>query len=134
MSLRSQSILETVAREEREAPLPQKIFGDRTTFLSRNNFGFQPDNLGRPVITDFGLSVHGDTLHDHGIQPSSYRAPEVLLGGEWDYSADIWNLGALVRCIESIDSQKLTSSLDLGIIMWKRPFRRSDIIGEFNIC
>lgn len=97
MALRDQSTLDTVAREEREDPLPQKKYTDRTIYLSRNDFGFQVNNLGRPVITDFGLSVHGDSPHNHTIQPSGFRAPEVILGAGWDYSVDIWNLGALVR-------------------------------------
>lgn len=30
------------------------------------------------------------------IQPESLRAPEVIIGAEWDTKADIWNLGCLV--------------------------------------
>jgi hypothetical protein len=33
----------------------------------------------------------------HPIQPDHYRASEVILGAGWTYSADIWNLGVLVR-------------------------------------
>ncbi|KAJ5584222.1 uncharacterized protein N7459_004022 [Penicillium hispanicum] len=55
------------------------------------------ENLGRPVITDFGLSVFGDGgPHNHPIQPNSFRAPEVVIGAKWDYSVDVWNLGALI--------------------------------------
>lgn len=98
MALRDQSVLDTVAREEREDPLPQKKYKDRTIYLSRNDLGFQVNNLGRPVITDFGLSVYGDNApYTHTIQPSGFRAPEVIIGAGWDYSVDIWNLGALVR-------------------------------------
>ena len=51
------------------------------------------------VITDFGLAVEGSQTHYHPIQPDSFRAPEVILGAGWKYSADIWNLGALVWLI-----------------------------------
>lgn len=30
------------------------------------------------------------------IQPESLRAPEVIIGAEWDTKADIWNFGCLV--------------------------------------
>ena len=98
MALSNHSLLDSVIRDEREDPLPQKVFEDRTIYLCRNNFGFQVSSLGRPVITDFGLSVFGDKApHNHPIQPNGFRAPEVIIGANWDYSVDIWNLGALVR-------------------------------------
>ncbi|PLB51495.1 kinase domain protein [Aspergillus steynii IBT 23096] len=54
-------------------------------------------SLGRPVITDFGLSVYGEKApYTHPIQPNGFQAPEVILRASWDYSVDIWNLGALV--------------------------------------
>lgn len=30
------------------------------------------------------------------IQPQKLRAPEVILGANWDYKVDIWNLGLIV--------------------------------------
>lgn len=90
MALRDQSILDAVAHNEMEAPLPQKNSIGRTIYLSRNDFGFQADNIGRPVITDFGLSVREDKhAHNHTIQPNGFRAPEVIIGADWDYSVDI---------------------------------------------
>jgi serine/threonine-protein kinase SRPK3 len=38
---------------------------------------------------------------DGHIQPESLRAPEVLIGAEWDTKVDIWNLGCLVRTHQS---------------------------------
>ncbi|KAI3092197.1 hypothetical protein CBS147333_10251 [Penicillium roqueforti] len=97
MALRDHCVLDAVVQDEIEDPLPQKILKDRTIYLSRNNFGLQVGNLGRPVITDFGLSVRGDEgPHNHPIQPNGFRAPEVIIGASWNYSADIWNLGALI--------------------------------------
>jgi serine/threonine-protein kinase SRPK3 len=98
MALQDQSLLDVVVQEKLDAPLPRKILEDRTIYLSRNDFGFRVDQLGRPVITDLGLSVYGDRgPHTHPIQPDGFRAPEVIIGAGWDYSVDIWNLGALVR-------------------------------------
>lgn len=123
MALRDHSVLDAVVRDEIEGPLPQKISDDRTIYLSHNNFGFQANSLGRPVITDFGLSVCGDKAsHNHSIQPNGFRAPEVLIGASWDYSVDIWNLGALVRLFGIHPLDILTIYLDLGTALWDRSF------------
>jgi serine/threonine protein kinase len=51
-----------------------------------------------PVITDFGAAQYGDKapVRIPPIQPHAYRAPEVMLGIGWSYSADMWNFGLLV--------------------------------------
>jgi serine/threonine-protein kinase SRPK3 len=99
MALRDHAILDKVARDEIDDPLPQKRLEDRTIYLSRNEFGLQARGMGRPVITDFGLAVHGDVPHPyyHSIQVHDYRAPEVVLAAGWSYSVDVWNLGVLVQ-------------------------------------
>ncbi|EGC46905.1 vacuolar sorting protein [Histoplasma capsulatum var. duboisii H88] len=98
IALRDESILDIIARDEFEHPLPQKALEDRIIYLSRNGFGLQTKGIGRPVITDFGLAVHGDVphLYYHTIQADDYRAPEIILTAGWSYSADIWNLGVLL--------------------------------------
>ena len=55
MAPRDQSVLDAVAQDEMNSPLPQKKLEDRTIDLSRNDFGLQAKSLERPVITDFGL-------------------------------------------------------------------------------
>lgn len=47
-------------------------------------------------LTDFGVAATKDGFHAKIIQPVALRAPEVIIGCEWDASADIWNLGCLV--------------------------------------
>ncbi|CAK7221095.1 hypothetical protein SBRCBS47491_004411 [Sporothrix bragantina] len=47
-------------------------------------------------LADFGTS---SWTHDHlteWIQPNMLRAPEVILGAEWDTKVDIWNLGLVI--------------------------------------
>lgn len=58
-----------------------------------------------PKIVDFGASIRFDDADERGIhpiQPDHYRAPEVILGCGWGMSADMWNLGVLVRSLASI--------------------------------
>ncbi|KAJ5736870.1 protein kinase [Penicillium malachiteum] len=97
MSLRNPSILESVAQDEMDNPSPRKHLYHRDIYLSRNYWALSPNELGRSVITDFGLAVRGDEApNSHPIQPDEYRAPEVCLGCEWSYSVDIWNLGVML--------------------------------------
>ncbi|KAJ0416500.1 kinase-like domain-containing protein [Aspergillus carlsbadensis] len=79
LALRNPSILDSIAQDEKNNPSPRK------------------QDLGRSVITDFGLAVRGDgPPNSHSIQPEGYRAPEVCLGSEWSYSVDIWSLGVML--------------------------------------
>lgn len=71
-------------------------------YRCHNDFGpLDASKLGRmyPQITDFSAAVVlGNNKHDnyvqlgtHPIQPDNYRAPEVVLGCGWSFSADMWN-------------------------------------------
>ncbi|KAL3477218.1 kinase-like domain-containing protein [Aspergillus californicus] len=97
MALGNPAILHSIAQDEMNSPSPRKELEDRMIYLSRNQWNLQPEDLGRTIITDFGLAVHGDgPPNNHPIQPDGYRAPEVSLGAEWSYSVDIWNMGVLL--------------------------------------
>ncbi|CAI7631859.1 unnamed protein product [Penicillium palitans] len=82
---------------------------NHTTYRSYDGFGpMDVEDVGNvlPKITDFGsawqLVVDPETKSQnepvvtYPIQPNYYRAPEVVLGYGWDFSADIWNFGVLV--------------------------------------
>jgi serine/threonine-protein kinase SRPK3 len=71
----------------------------RSIFQSHNDFGPLRSLYILPNIADFRLAQRGNSsgLHLHLIQPHHYWAPEVVLGAGWTYSADVWNLGVLVR-------------------------------------
>jgi serine/threonine protein kinase len=99
--LENSSVLDDVAKAEAEKPSPRKVLDDRIVYLSRNNFGHPKSSPGKPVITDFDTATPGNVSHPltHPIQPNPYRSPEVTLGAPWTYSADIWNLGVMVRLI-----------------------------------
>lgn len=83
---------------ERSTPLQQRHLPDLTIYLSHNVFRplkMREGGPGAPVITDFDRSVRGDTgeTYTYLIHQVCNRAPEVMLGLPWSYSADIWNLG-----------------------------------------
>ncbi|CAG8027706.1 unnamed protein product [Penicillium nalgiovense] len=81
-----------------------------TIYQSYDGFGpMEVEDIANvlPNITDFGSAWKFDTVDPetksqhqsvvtYPIQPNYYRAPEVVLGYGWDYSADIWNFGVLV--------------------------------------
>jgi serine/threonine-protein kinase SRPK3 len=54
------------------------------------------DDFGYAVLCDFGSAFPDDQTWDGEAQSLPYRAPEVILGAEWDHKVDIWNLGVLV--------------------------------------
>ncbi|KAH7133707.1 kinase-like domain-containing protein [Dactylonectria macrodidyma] len=47
-------------------------------------------------LADFGTSSWFDKHLAEWIQPEKLRAPEVILGADWDSKADIWNLGLVI--------------------------------------
>lgn len=55
-----------------------------------------PKSFGEPVLCDFGNAVYGTNIKDDDAYPDVYRCPEVMLQLPWSYSADIWNVGAMV--------------------------------------
>ncbi|KAK3323099.1 kinase-like domain-containing protein [Cercophora scortea] len=54
-----------------------------------------PTNLAVRLV-DFGSSCWINKHLTERIQPRVLRAPEVILGAEWDEKVDIWNLGLLI--------------------------------------
>lgn len=84
-------------------PMARKHVGDRVVYRCHNDFGPIHKGLGKMIsqITDFGLAQPGSRAEPliHPIQPNEFRAPEVLLGIGWSYSADMWNFGAMVSSL-----------------------------------
>lgn len=91
-------MIEDFSRAQAQNPMPLKVQDGHTVYLSHNDFGPLRSSFVLPKIADFGLAQYGkNELQRHPIQQDYYRAPEVILGAGWTYSADIWNLGVLVR-------------------------------------
>ncbi|KAJ5702116.1 hypothetical protein N7488_009664 [Penicillium malachiteum] len=81
----------------------------RTVYVGHGNYGaIVPKDLHNmmPKIANFGeglrmlkharAGVPDIPLGIYPIQPMQYRAPEVILGCDWDIKADIWNFGAML--------------------------------------
>lgn len=92
-------VLEEYVERQTANPAPCQERQGRPVYESRNSFGHLRSDISYVKLTDFGLAVRGDvaTPHNHAIQPREYKAPEVILNAGWTYSADIWNLGLVVR-------------------------------------
>ena len=92
------SVIEDFVRAQAYNPMHRKVLDGYSVYRSHNDFGLLRAKFVLPKIADFGLAQYGTKgLQRHPIQPDHYRAPEVILGAGWTYSADIWNLGVLVR-------------------------------------
>jgi hypothetical protein len=88
------SILAASEEAEIAQPSPRKKAMDREIYVSRTLD--MPESIGEPVLCDFGNAVYGTKLNDDDAYPDVYRCPEVMLHLPWSYSADIWNVGAMV--------------------------------------
>ncbi|BCS19490.1 uncharacterized protein APUU_12318A [Aspergillus puulaauensis] len=96
MRLSNPAIASSVAETELIEPSPRKQLVDRSIYLSRNKWNIPLSDLGAPAIQGFRNAVHGGKPHSHPIQLAKYQCPEISLGMEWTYPADIWNLGAVL--------------------------------------
>lgn len=96
LGLRDPSIFKKYIKAEQKYPSPRKDVQGHTIYASRRFEATSGDNIGPPLLSDFGSAVFGDVEHDEDVQPDVYRAPEVCLKTPWSYSIDIWNLGCLI--------------------------------------
>jgi len=104
IEIEDQEILKAFVDAEMTSPSPRKIVDGKPIYATRQ-FGL-PKEYGRVVLGDFGSAVRGDKPQIHDAQPDVYRCPEVMLKTEWGYSADIWNVGAMVCTISSLTRVK----------------------------
>ncbi|KAJ4313429.1 hypothetical protein N0V84_009408 [Fusarium piperis] len=77
-------------------PTPRKVLPDRFIYLSYE-VGI---THGPTVITDYGAARLGDPVNDEkhsgDVMPGTYRAPEIIMGADWDSKIDMWSLGVMV--------------------------------------
>ncbi|KAJ5710110.1 hypothetical protein N7493_009702, partial [Penicillium malachiteum] len=90
LSLRNPSILDSVVQDEMDNPSPRKPLDDRDIYLSRNDSALSPNELGRSVITDFGLAIRGMGLLT--VTPSSQMDIGPLKFVSGANGATLWDL------------------------------------------
>lgn len=95
MGIDDDSFLSQLETNEFENPSARKVADVRTIYESQDI----PLTRGEPIISDLGEARHAESKQSGLIQPSVYRAPEVILGMEWDNMVDIWALGQTVCSI-----------------------------------
>ena len=91
-SIQDDSILSQIEQGEISRPIARKILSDRTIYNSRP----MPLSAGPLVLGDLGEARVGNQKHRGDIMPGIYRAPEVVLGMDWDSKVDIWAVGVMV--------------------------------------
>ncbi|KAJ5162888.1 kinase-like protein [Penicillium coprophilum] len=94
--IKDNSVFTDFEEHELQKPVPRKEVDTdgRTIYMSQELK--VPKQVSSPILCDFGSAVHGDQYHSVFIQPQIYRAPEVILGVPWTFSADIWNVGCMI--------------------------------------
>ncbi|CAG7975451.1 unnamed protein product [Penicillium salamii] len=94
--IKDDSVFTEFEKYELERPVPRKeVDADGRMIYMSQELNI-PKNVGAPVLCDFGSAMLGDQPHSVCVQPQIYRAPEVLLGVPWTFSADIWNVGCMI--------------------------------------
>lgn len=91
-SLRDDSIPSQLEQGEFEQPIARKILSDRIMYISRPT----PFGSGLPTLCNLGEARVGNKKHRDDIMPGIYRAPEIVLGMDWDAKVDIWAIGVMV--------------------------------------
>jgi serine/threonine protein kinase len=94
-SIRDDSVFTNFEESELQQPVPRKVDEDGRIIYTSQELKI-PKRAGAPVLCDFGSAMLGQ-YHSVFVQPMIYRAPEVILGIPWTYSADIWSVGCMVR-------------------------------------
>ncbi|KAI1169967.1 kinase-like domain-containing protein [Nemania sp. FL0916] len=85
------SIFSEIEKNELEHPSDRKTLPDRIIYLSQP----MPLTFGSLYICDFGAAKLGDRFSED-VMPGVYRAPEIIMGLEWDCKIDIWSVGVMI--------------------------------------
>ncbi|AEO68653.1 uncharacterized protein THITE_2118248 [Thermothielavioides terrestris NRRL 8126] len=88
------TVLDKAVEGEWEKPGLRKVDGDRVVYCS-TDLGV-PDDLGDPIICDFGDAQFGDPPFLGEVMPDLFRSPEIVLAIPWDRKIDIWAFGLMI--------------------------------------
>jgi hypothetical protein len=83
------TIFKNFVQEELAEPSLRKIDGDSIIYVTRQVE--IPDNPSHFILCDFGDAQSGEETYIGEVMPDLYRAPEIVLGIEWNEKIDIWS-------------------------------------------
>ncbi|KAI1195708.1 kinase-like domain-containing protein [Nemania serpens] len=87
------NVFARLEREELENPSPRKILPNGTEIYASRPL---PVMFGPTVISNFYYAHYDRKKHTGDPMINCYRAPEILLGMEWDTKIDVWSVGILI--------------------------------------
>ncbi|OOG00365.1 hypothetical protein ASPCADRAFT_125 [Aspergillus carbonarius ITEM 5010] len=100
VSFENPSVIHSFAQNTPSRPISLKTLDDHhPIYRSHDDFGPLQSYKLIPTLSDFGAAIHQEDPSNRyilPIQPDCYRAPEVILGAGYTYSADIWNFGVMI--------------------------------------
>lgn len=64
--------------------------------IKPENILFSDDSLSNIKLIDFGASCEDCTTGFFYVQSRYYRAPEIVLGLDYDHSVDMWSVGCVL--------------------------------------
>ena len=70
------------------------------------------------IVIDFGGAVYDNENRHCTVNTRQYRAPEVLLGLEWDEESDIWGVGCIAMELFTGDVLFQTVCIEIIFIMF----------------
>ncbi|EAW14130.1 uncharacterized protein ACLA_071630 [Aspergillus clavatus NRRL 1] len=89
LGIDDKTVLAYMEEDEITNPAPRKFLDDRTIYATRA----MPLTSGEPILADLGEARLAEERQTGLIMPDVYRAPEVMLGMDWD-RAKTWTLKA----------------------------------------
>lgn len=106
LSLEDNTMPADFSKAEAKDPSPRKKVDESHIIYKSRRFcrPAEGKGYGLPILCDFGEARVGKT-HESGpfVQPSIYRAPEIIFEMPWGSAIDIWNLAGFVstasRCV-----------------------------------
>ncbi|KAG8765914.1 hypothetical protein FRC12_007195 [Ceratobasidium sp. 428] len=129
MSANDLIVLDQAAREEyTDRPAPRKVLNDRIIYSPRSTLSEHTSYIGFPKLADFRDVMPGAAgiPLNYTIQFPPYRSPEVVLGAEWSYSTDVWNLGVLIW--DMLEGRHLFEGLDPYRLEYGKPVHLAQMI------
>lgn len=64
--------------------------------MKPENILFTDESFSKVKIIDFGASCEDCTTGFFYVQSRYYRAPEIVLGLQYDHAVDMWSLGCIL--------------------------------------